>query len=222
VRAAAEHLVRQGIGSAGAADAPEALRSDGSVPGQVYRLSNQFLTFLNHMSNISREIPQGFGYGAREGQKPQIGQALGTLLAAIIIPAYAEFDRAKKVKAWLGQVAEALTHQTLGPIPIVNSAVGAAAKVAGAKDYPSSDSTMESIGEEVGQNIHDVHTLAKGRGLTNAMLRHGLVTAGQFGRFPGLEASRLEGFINALAHGRENKPLGQVLDDFLHGPKEPK
>lgn len=222
VRAAAEHLVRQGIGSSGAADAPEALRSDSSVPGQVYRLSNQFLTFLNHMLNISREIPQGFGYGARHGQKPQIGQALGTLLAAVIIPAYAEFDRAKKVKSWLGQVAEAMLHQTLGPIPVLNSGVGAAAKMAGAKDYPSEDSTPVSVGEEIGQNIHDLTTLARTHHATNAMVRHGLVTGGQFGRFPGLEASRLEGFFVALAAGRENKPLTQVLDDFMHGPKEPK
>lgn len=222
VRAAAEHLVRQGIGSSGAADAPEALRSDASIPGQAYRLSNQFLTFLNHMYNISREAGQSAGFGQREGDKVQLGSAFATLLAAIIIPAYAEFAVIKKSLNVFGHWAEALVHQTLGPIPLANTMVGSAMKQAGVKYYPGGDSTLESIGGEVGNNMADLNKLIHGKPFTNKMVKHGLITAGQFGRFPGLEAARVEGFLSALAQGRENKPFNQVLGDLVYGPKEPR
>lgn len=220
VRAAAEHLVRQGIGSSGAADAPEALRAGNSIPGQAYRLSNQFLTFLNHMYNIGREVGQKAGFGQRQGDKVHLGQAFGTLLAALIIPAYAEFAVIKKSLNVFGHWAEALVHQTLGPIPLANTMVGAAMKQAGYKDYPGGESSLESIGEEVGNNMADIGKLAHGKPFNNQMVRHGLVTAGQFGRFPGLELSRIEGFLYNLSTGQENKPFNQVLGDMVYGPKQ--
>lgn len=220
IRAAANQTVRQALGSSGVTDAPMALRADRSVPGRFYRLQNNFLTFLSHMYNKSREIPQAAGYA---GEQVDLARALAMLVTAIVLPSLIDtavsrlFKKGTNVFAsW----AEGLIHQTTAPVPGLNTAVAAGMHIAD-RDYPDADSPTASFGESLGTNVKDIETLVRTHQLHDEMLRHALVTGGFITKTPGLEASRLLGFLNQLREGKEqSKPLDRQIKDLIYGPNE--
>lgn len=231
IQAAANQIVRQALGSAGPTDAPDALSAGRSVPGRFYRLNNNFLTFLSHMYNKSREIPQSLGYA---GDKVDLGRALALTIAAIILPVWIDQQVSREFKkvvgpwlnkgaSWLETMAFGAVHQFVAPVPGLNTAVGAGMHTAAPEDYQASGNTLESLGQMVGVNIVDLRHAIEDHAWRNAYTRHLIVTAGQFGHAPGLELSRLEGFIYAAMKGKEQdmSKVGQILEDLVYGPKEP-
>ena len=222
-RAVADQAVRQSLGSAGITDSPAALRATKSTEGAFYRMANNFLTFLNHMYNLSREIPQSMGYA---GDKVDLGRAMAVLWAAIVWPVVVDQLVSKGVKKGLGLLeegAEGVLHQFTAPIPGANVAVGGAMHMVD-KEYPSSDNALISGGEQIGKNFNDIKRLASGKGWDDVSMRDAIESAGlaSGGRIPGTHAlANWWGLVNEYRLGNEQqKPLDQQVWDFIHGPKE--
>jgi hypothetical protein len=173
------------------------------------------------MYNKQREIPQNLGYA---GQKVDLGRALGRFMASVV---FAEFmdqvvNRTLHKPTVAGTIFGAIEgglHITLGGMPILGEAVTQALSHVDKEQRPHT-SAITSTFDMVGKNLEDIQKIAKGKEMNNNMIRHALVTGGQLAHFPGLEASRLEGFIHDLAQGKENKEWNAVVEDLIHGPKE--
>lgn len=221
IQAGANQIVRQALGSSGPTDAPDALSASRSVPGRFYRLQNQFLTFFSHMYNRSREIPQTLGYA---GQKVDLSRAIALLITSIILPVTVDavFGReVKKLGSWVGGLSVSLIHQTIAPVPGVNTAVGAGLHVATHGEYQSHDSAVADIGAMVGANVKDIEEALKTHEWKTRATKNALVTFGQITHTPGLEMSRLYGFFDAMVKGKEaNRSLSEKVEDFIYGPKE--
>lgn len=220
VRAAAGQLVRQSLGSTGPADSPIALRmgaDKSGLTGKFFRLTNPFLSFLSHMYNKSREIPQALGYA---GEKVDIGAGLATLITAVIIPIYVEQSVTRgeigfgkkagdKAEYWLS----GLIHNEAGGVPILNTAVAALMKKLDPR-YPGGDDSITSIFGSWGQSIKDLNDhFVKHHPWTEARTEHATIATGYAARgVPGVALVRLENFIHELHHTPQH-----ALHDLIFG-----
>lgn len=202
--AAAGQLVRQALGSTGPTDAPIALRMGGKMGGLVgkfFRLTNPFLTFLSHMYNKQREIPQALGYA---GEKADLGRGLAIMLASVIIPTYVEqavtrgeWGFGKNVfEYW----ASGLIHNEMGGVPVGNTATAAMMKKVD-PGYPGGDDTITSMFGSFGQTAADLNdTFVKRHPWTEKKTEHATIAAGYGLRAPGVATVRFEHFLWELGH----------------------
>lgn len=222
VQAGAGQIVRQVLGSAGASESPIMMRAGGGIAGRLMRLTNPFMTFLNHMYNRSREIPQNLGFA---GQRVNIGRAMGIMAAYFAWSIYIDQSIARKTFS-MGKDAshiftfwaEGMAHQLAGGVPVLNMGVAAAIHALD-KSEAEGDVIFQELGQEYGNTAKALvnHWKHPTRPWTQGELHSAFLAAGQTTLSPGQEAFRLEQFFEKLHNGREHD-WATVLHDLSLGP----
>jgi hypothetical protein len=224
----ADQAVRQAHGSGGKIDQPTALRASNDVPGQLWAMTNRFLTLFNHMYNRTREIPQAIGSGAKKagegdyaGARRDFAYAAGNTFAYILITAIIEEvtkGQRKKAETWVAGLAKALIYQPFSGIPLLHQFVAAAL---GEDD---SGTGIVQAGKSVYQTAKDTAYWHDHDGqVPPRFIEHALDTVGWFsaGKFPGHTVGKAGQYISDFATGRERpaSPWGFVTG-IVGGPQK--